>query len=154
MLPFALAGAAEADDPQALHATRENAAVNGVDKHLRVGLPTTAEPAQIRDLSEYVLNLSGRSTDPEAVGRATQLFADNCSTCHGADGKGNRAFGAPNLTDADWLYGGDKQTIIETITKARSGVMPSSSSSNTVRRSCWLRMMYGVMTRMRFRFSF
>jgi len=83
------------------------------------------EPAQIRDLSEYVLNLSGRSTDPEAVGRATQLFADNCSTCHGADGKGNRAFGAPNLTDADWLYGGDKQTIIETITKARSGVMPT-----------------------------
>lgn len=83
------------------------------------------EPAQIRDLSQYVMSLSGRSTDAEAVSRASQLFADNCAACHGPDGKGNREFGAPNLTDADWLYGGDQATIIETITKARGGVMPT-----------------------------
>lgn len=83
------------------------------------------EPAQINDLSEYVLNLSGRATDQAAVARATQTFADNCVVCHGADGKGNRAVGAPNLTDSDWLYGGDKATIIETITKSRGGVMPT-----------------------------
>ncbi len=83
------------------------------------------DAAQIADLSEYVLSLSGKSTDAEAVTRATQVFADNCAACHGADGKGMREFGAPNLTDADWLYGGDKDTIIATITNARYGVMPT-----------------------------
>lgn len=83
------------------------------------------EPAQIRDLSQYVMSLSGRSTDAEAVSRASQLFADNCAACHGPEGKGNREFGAPNLTDAEWLYGGDQATIQETITKARGGVMPT-----------------------------
>ena len=83
------------------------------------------DAAQIADLSEYVLSLSGKSTDAEAVTRATQVFADNCAACHGADGKGMREFGAPNLTDADWLYGGDKDTIVATITNARYGVMPT-----------------------------
>ena len=83
------------------------------------------DAAQIRDLTEYVLNLSGRGTDPAAVARAAPLFADNCAACHGAEGKGNREFGAPDLTDADWLYGGDKATITETITRARGGVMPT-----------------------------
>jgi len=83
------------------------------------------EPGQIRDLAEYVLNLSGKSTDAEAVARAAPLFVDNCAACHGEDGKGLREFGSPNLTDADWLYGGDKDTIIETITNARNGVMPT-----------------------------
>ena len=83
------------------------------------------EASQIRDLSEYVLNFSGRSTDPAAVARAAPVFADNCVACHGEGGKGNREFGAPDLTDADWLYGGDKGTIIETITRARGGVMPT-----------------------------
>lgn len=83
------------------------------------------EAVQIRDLSEYVLNFSGRSSDPDAVQRATPLFADNCAVCHGAEGKGNQELGAPNLTDADWLYGGDKATIVTTITNARAGVMPT-----------------------------
>jgi cytochrome c oxidase cbb3-type subunit 3 len=52
------------------------------------------------------------------------LFAQNCAACHGADGKGNRQFGAPNLTDSIWLYGGDEETIRKTITDARYGVMP------------------------------
>ena len=47
------------------------------------------------------------------------------SPCHGPDGKGNQALGAPNLTDELWLYGGDKATVIETITNSRGGVMPA-----------------------------
>lgn len=82
-------------------------------------------PAEIRDLAEYVLNLSGRSTDPEAVGRAAESFANNCAACHGEDGKGMREFGAPDLTDGEWLYGGDKATIVETISNSRFGVMPT-----------------------------
>lgn len=80
---------------------------------------------EIRDLAEFVLSLSNRATDQAAVGRAREAFANNCAACHGEDGKGNRAFGAPDLTDADWLYGGDKKTIVETITNSRGGVMPT-----------------------------
>ena len=48
-----------------------------------------------------------------------------CAACHGPDGKGNPALGAPNLTDNLWLYGGSLATISETITKGRNGVMPA-----------------------------
>ncbi len=80
---------------------------------------------EIRDLAEHVLAFSGRATDAEAAARATESFANNCAACHGDDGKGKLEFGAPDLTDGDWLYGGDKKTIVETITNARSGVMPT-----------------------------
>ena len=53
------------------------------------------------------------------------MFKQNCASCHGAEGKGGREFGAPNLADAIWLYGGDPATLTETVTKARFGVMPA-----------------------------
>lgn len=62
------------------------------------------------------------SRDPNAMATAKNLFANNCSTCHGADARGARGF--PNLTDGDWLWGGDPQTIYETIAHGRKGVMP------------------------------
>ena len=80
---------------------------------------------EIRDLAELVLSFSGRSTNAEAVSRAQESFVNNCAVCHGEDGKGKLEFGAPDLTDADWLYGGDKATIVETITNSRAGVMPT-----------------------------
>ena len=83
------------------------------------------KPEQINDLAEYVLSFSHRSTDAAAAARGKALFAQNCAACHGPQGKGNPDFGAPNLTDAIWLYGGDKQTIVETISYARRGVMPA-----------------------------
>jgi cytochrome c oxidase cbb3-type subunit 3 len=78
--------------------------------------------AQIDQLADHVLSLSS-----EGVGNAAgaQLFADNCAVCHGADGTGLREFGAPNLADAIWLYGGDKTTIVSTISNPRNGVMPA-----------------------------
>jgi cytochrome c oxidase cbb3-type subunit 3 len=85
------------------------------------------EPKQINDAAEYVLNLSGRSADAAAAARGAGLFAENCASCHGEDAKGKKEFGAPDLTDAEWLYGGDKTTIVETISKARNGVMPTWS---------------------------
>ena len=48
-----------------------------------------------------------------------------CVACHGMDGKGNQALGAPNLTDNIWLYGGTKTRVMETIAKGRNGKMPS-----------------------------
>jgi len=83
------------------------------------------EPGEIAQLAQYVRSISGQDHDAKAAKAGQALFQDNCVICHGAEGKGGREFGAPNLTDAIWLYGGDVKTITETITKARSGVMPA-----------------------------
>jgi cytochrome c oxidase cbb3-type subunit 3 len=80
---------------------------------------------EVNDVAEYVLSLSGRSTDASASARGAAVFAKNCVACHGADARGNQAMGAPNLTDAIWLYGGDKATIVETVSHGRGGVMPA-----------------------------
>jgi cytochrome c oxidase cbb3-type subunit 3 len=79
---------------------------------------------QIGDLVAYVRMISSQRSADAAAQRGAALFAQNCAACHGADGKGNRQFGAPNLTDSIWLYGGDEETIRKTITDARYGVMP------------------------------
>ena len=83
------------------------------------------KPAQIDDLTEYVVALSHRRADPAAVARATQIFADQCVTCHGQDGKGDQTRGVPNLTDAEWLYGSSRQDIHGQIWNGRGGVMPT-----------------------------
>lgn len=61
------------------------------------------------------------SLDPEAMKMAGRLFANNCSTCHGADGRG--AYGFPNLADDAWLYGGSPAAIKTSIEKGRNGMM-------------------------------
>jgi cytochrome c oxidase cbb3-type subunit 3 len=80
---------------------------------------------QIGDLVEYVAALSGGEADHAAVERAAPVFAANCASCHGEDAKGGKTRGAPNLTDAEWLYGGDRSTLRTTIHGPRGGVMPS-----------------------------
>ncbi|MFZ5718221.1 MAG: cytochrome-c oxidase, cbb3-type subunit III [Pseudomonadota bacterium] len=80
--------------------------------------------AQISDLTEYVVALSGRKADRAAVARATQTYADQCVSCHGPTGTGDLAKGAPNLTDAEWLYGSDRASIRGQIWSGQNGVMP------------------------------
>lgn len=80
---------------------------------------------QVNDMVEFVTAISGRKADLAAVDRARPLFAANCASCHGVDAKGMRVNGAPNLTDAEWLYGGDRTTIRRTIFGSRRGVMPA-----------------------------
>jgi cytochrome c oxidase cbb3-type subunit 3 len=80
---------------------------------------------QIVDVAEYVLSLSGRADDKEAAERGRKIFASTCAPCHGPEGKGNQAIGAPNLTDELWLYGGNRATIMNTIRGGRGGVMPA-----------------------------
>ena len=55
--------------------------------------------------------------------RGKPLFAQNCVACHGPEGKGNPALGAPDLTDKTWLYGAGEAVIIETIVKGRNNQM-------------------------------
>jgi cytochrome c oxidase cbb3-type subunit 3 len=61
--------------------------------------------------------------DPEALAIGQKLFLNNCAQCHASDGAGSRGF--PNLTDADWLWGGDAKTVTATITEGRTGTMPA-----------------------------
>jgi cytochrome c oxidase cbb3-type subunit 3 len=83
------------------------------------------KPEQVDDLTEYVVHLSGRPADANAVTRAAKLFADNCAVCHGPQGNGNREFGAPNLTDNEWLYGPTRYDIHDQIWNGHGGVMPT-----------------------------
>ncbi len=80
---------------------------------------------QISDVAEYVLSLSGKSDDKVAAERGAKIFADNCAACHGSNAKGNPELGAPSLSDALWLYSGDKLTVMETIRNGRNGMMPA-----------------------------
>jgi cytochrome c oxidase cbb3-type subunit 3 len=80
---------------------------------------------QIVDVANYVRSLSGLPADDLKAARGAEVFKSNCAACHGADGKGNIALGAPNLTDKTWLYGGSEATIVETVTKGRMAMMPS-----------------------------
>ncbi len=73
---------------------------------------------------EYVISLSkGEAANAES--RGFQLFQQNCASCHGADAKGDTEFGAPNLTDAIWLYGGSHEEIFRTVYYSRNGMMPA-----------------------------
>lgn len=82
---------------------------------------------RVQNLSHYVRSLSGASHEPAAAAVGAKYF-DTCATCHGADGKGNQAMGAPDLTDDDWLYGGGLEDIRKSITDGRQGVMPAWGS--------------------------
>jgi cbb3-type cytochrome c oxidase subunit III len=86
--------------------------------------------AEITDVAEYVLKLGGQRADPAKARRGDKLFHDNargnCFDCHTDEGTGNDAIGSINLTKPKlYLYGSDRATIIETITKGRRGVMPA-----------------------------
>jgi cytochrome c oxidase cbb3-type subunit III len=82
-------------------------------------------PDQVRDVTSYVLALSGRERPSAGSQRGSELFAANCVTCHGPAGKGDRRFGAPDLTDAIWLFGNSRDAVIGSITNAHAGVMPA-----------------------------
>jgi cytochrome c oxidase cbb3-type subunit 3 len=83
------------------------------------------KPEEVQDAVSFVRVISHRERPDASSARGAVLFAANCAVCHGPDGKGNRQFGAPNLTDAIWLYGGDRDSLTETVTNARYGVMPA-----------------------------
>lgn len=83
------------------------------------------EKEEIASVANYVLSLSGSDHDAGLAADGQEIFVDNCTSCHGEDGTGDREQGAPNLTDAIWLYGGDIDTVTETITNSRYGVMPA-----------------------------
>lgn len=81
--------------------------------------------AQIEDVVSHVRALSGKERPGAASARGLAIFADNCAACHGPAGQGGRQFGAPNLADAIWLYGGSREKIAASVHSAHAGVMPA-----------------------------
>lgn len=80
---------------------------------------------EVDQVVNYVMSLSGEAQDASMVEAGAVIFEEQCSACHMEDGTGDIYQGAPNLTDAIWLYGGDFDTIRETVYNSRYGVMPN-----------------------------
>lgn len=82
-------------------------------------------PEDITSVANFVASLSGAKHDATAADAGRELFATNCASCHGDDGKGNREFGAPDLTDAISLYVHSEADMEEQIRRPKHGVMPA-----------------------------
>ncbi len=76
-------------------------------------------------VSEYVLSFSDQNANKALVESGQPVYMQYCAACHGADGSGNMALGAPNLTDSIWLYGGERKEITYSIRAGRANVMPA-----------------------------
>ncbi len=83
---------------------------------------------EISQVVQYVRNLSGQEADATLASAGETVYLDNCAACHLDDGTGDIFLGAPNLTDAIWLYGGSAEAIEETVRHSRFGVMPPWSA--------------------------
>jgi cytochrome c oxidase cbb3-type subunit 3 len=79
----------------------------------------------VKDVAHYVMSLSGMAADSIRVARGKESFQKICVACHGPEGKGNPAMGAPDLTDKVWLHGASEEQIIETVSKGRTDRMPA-----------------------------
>ena len=81
--------------------------------------------AGVDETLAYVLSLSGRSTDAAKTAAGKEKYDALCVACHGADGAGNPALGAPSLADEVWLYGGSEADVRHSIAEGREGRMPA-----------------------------
>lgn len=79
----------------------------------------------VTDVANYVLSLSASPHDAARAQTGEARFKETCAACHGADGKGNKALGAPDLTDRSWIYGGDLASVTQSIRDGRNGHMPA-----------------------------
>ena len=87
-------------------------------------------PEDVRNVANYVLSLSGSPHNSVAAQLGQAKFAA-CAACHGADGKGNQAVGAPNLTDKIWLHGWGEAAVMEMVNKGKTNVMPPQGARLT-----------------------
>ncbi len=116
-------------DIAAIQATIRHGIRNDTDEDARYSeMPKFGEileGAEIDALANYILQVSSQEHDTVLATAGEPLFEENCAACHGETATGDREQGAPNLTDALWLYGGDLETITQSITNSRFGVMPA-----------------------------
>lgn len=118
-------------DIEAIHYTISHGIRNTTDDDARIsdmprfGVDELLEKPQIAEVVQHVLAISGQEHDATLAAAGATVFEENCSSCHGEAGEGNRDLGAPNLSDAIWLYGGDVAALTHTVTYSRAGAMPN-----------------------------
>lgn len=102
----------------------------GWSSHGELALHAAVNDANLADLQSQFANLSPEqlAANPEAQRLGGRLFVDNCAACHQRDARGNPRLGAPNLVDADWIWGGDDTSITASILEGRQGLMPPLGS--------------------------
>lgn len=107
-------------EPEQIKETIANGRQGMMPAHAHLGADT------IKDLANFVRSLSGLPNDAVRASKGKEAFASaGCLGCHGPEGKGMQAVGAPNLTDKVWLYGSSEATITETIASGRQNKMPA-----------------------------
>lgn len=79
----------------------------------------------VSDVTAYVLSINGREADEAKAAAGEKVYQTYCVACHGADGTGNPALGAPNLKNGIWLYGGNAEQISHSVRAGRNGLMPA-----------------------------
>ena len=104
--------------------------LRGWSSHQELALDVARNDANIADLQAQFASLTPAqlAANPEAQQIGERLFIDNCAACHQRDARGNPRLGAPNLVDADWIWGGDDASIATSILEGRQGVMPALGS--------------------------
>jgi len=102
----------------------------GWSSHGEHALQVEVNGANLADLHSQFADLSPEqlSANPVALRLGERLFVDNCAACHERDARGNPRLGAPNLVDADWIWGGDDTSITASILEGRQGLMPPLGS--------------------------
>ena len=107
-------------EPEQIKETLNIGRMGVMPPHAQLGAET------IKDVANYVRSLSGLPNDSVRAAKGKEAFTSaGCVGCHGMDGKGMQAIGAPNLTDKVWLYGSSEATITETIVNGRQNKMPA-----------------------------
>jgi cytochrome c oxidase cbb3-type subunit 3 len=107
-------------EPEQIKETLNIGRMGVMPPHAQLGAET------IKDVANYVRSLSGLPNDSVRAAKGKEAFnSAGCAGCHGVDGKGMQALGAPNLTDKVWLYGSSEGVIVETITNGRQNKMPA-----------------------------
>lgn len=85
----------------------------------------------VRDVTAYTLSLSRGGDDGESIAAGKAIFEQFCVACHGVDGRGLAALGAPDMTDGVWLYGGDEASVSLSVSQGRTGIMPAQKGRLT-----------------------
>lgn len=117
--------------PEQIQQTISHGIRYGEDTDTRISeMPAFADilqPQEIIQVASFVASISGTTgnINSEDISAGKEIFAQNCASCHGEDGKGDREFGAPDLTDAIWLYGSTPGDIAAQVRSPKHGVMPA-----------------------------
>jgi cytochrome c oxidase cbb3-type subunit 3 len=112
------------------HAKIQETLLNGRVGNMPPMAAAIGTPEDVRNLAQYVLSLSNSPHDSLKASLGKSKFGA-CAACHGGDGKGNQALGAPNLTDDIWLHGWGENTIVSMVTNGKVNQMPAQAGKLT-----------------------